>query len=43
MQVTDDCVHFREKGRSEPSLAQLCELAELFEVSTDYLLGKIND
>ncbi len=40
MNVTDDCVHFWEKGRSEPSIEQILELANLFEITTDYLLGK---
>ncbi len=40
LNVTDDCVHFWEKGRSEPSIEQILLLSELFEVSTDYLLGK---
>ncbi len=43
MQMTDDCVHFGERSRSEPSLAQLIELADLFEVSADYLLGRIDE
>ncbi|MCD8372408.1 MAG: helix-turn-helix domain-containing protein [Clostridia bacterium] len=38
--VTDDCIYFWEKGRSEPSISQIIELADLFEVSCDYLLGK---
>ena len=42
MNVTDDCIFFWEKGRSEPSLQQILDLAELFEVSTDYLLGKMD-
>lgn len=40
LNVTDDCVFFWEKGRSEPSIQQILEMAELFEVTTDYLLGK---
>ncbi len=40
MNVTDDCVHFWEKGRSEPSIEQILELSKLFDTSTDYLLGK---
>ncbi len=40
LKVTDDCIHFWEKGRSEPSIEQILQLAALFEVSTDYLLGK---
>ena len=40
MNVTDDCIHFWEKRRSEPSIRQIIELSVLFEVSCDYLLGK---
>ncbi len=40
LNVTDDCVHFWEKGRSEPSIEQILLLSTLFEVTTDYLLGK---
>ena len=40
MNVTDDCIFFWEKGRSEPSIQQILELSELFEVTTDCLLGK---
>lgn len=43
LNVTDDCVHFWEKGRSEPSIEQILQLAQLFDISTDYLLGKIDD
>lgn len=38
--VTDDCIYFWEKGRSEPSIEQILQLAEIFEITTDYLLGK---
>ena len=31
-----------ENGHSEPSIAQLIRLAELFEVSVDFLVGKID-
>lgn len=40
MNVTDDCIFFWEKGRSEPSVQQILDLSALFEVTTDYLLGK---
>ena len=40
MNVTDDCIFFWERGRSEPSIQQILELSELFEVTTDCLLGK---
>ncbi len=38
--VTDDCIYFWEKGRSEPSINQIIALSEFFETTTDYLLGK---
>ncbi len=38
--TTSDCIHYWEVGKSEPSIAQILQLAEVFEVSTDYLLGK---
>lgn len=40
MKAADDCVYFWEKGRSEPSIEQIIQLSILFDVSTDYLLGK---
>lgn len=38
--VSDDCIFFWEKGRSEPSVQQIIELSNIFDVTTDYLLGK---
>lgn len=40
LSVSDDCVFFWEKGRSEPSLQQVLDIAELFDVTTDFLLGR---
>ena len=31
-----------ESGHSEPSIAQLIRLAEFFEVSVDFLVGKMD-
>jgi transcriptional regulator with XRE-family HTH domain len=31
-----------EQEASEPSLAMLCKIADYFNVSTDYLLGRTN-
>ena len=31
-----------ERGEKEPSVRTLIELADIFEVSTDYLLGRQN-
>lgn len=39
---TEDCVYFWEKGRSESSIDEILRLAEIFEVTTDYLLGRID-
>lgn len=38
--TTDDCIFFWEKGRAEPSIEEIIRLADIFEVSTDYLLGR---
>lgn len=32
-----------ESGRNEPSLNDLCRIADYLEVSTDYLLGRTED
>lgn len=32
-----------ESGRNEPSLGDLCRIADYFDVSTDYLLGRTDD
>lgn len=37
--VSEDCVHFWEKGRSEPSIIDLINLSKCFKVSIDYLVG----
>jgi len=41
--LSANCICEWEKGRSEPSLETIRKLAELFEVSTDYLLGLEDD
>ena len=37
--TTSDSIYSWEKGRSEPSIAMICALCSIFEVSADYLLG----
>ena len=32
-----------ENGRNEPTLTDLCRLADFFDVSTDFLLGRTED
>lgn len=39
IETTDDCIYFWEKGRSEPSIADIILIAKYFCVTTDYLLG----
>lgn len=38
--VSEDCIYFWEKGRSEPSILDLINLANFFDVSIDYLVGR---
>ena len=38
--VSEDCIYFWEKGRSEPSIIDLINLATFFDVSIDFLVGK---
>ena len=38
--LTEDCVHNWEKGRSEHSIEDLINLSLFFQVSIDYLVGK---
>lgn len=40
MNVSGNAVHAWESDKQEPSLAMLVRLAEYFEASTDYLLGR---
>lgn len=42
LDTTDDCVFFWEKGRSEPSIDEILKLAAFFDVTTDYLLGRVD-
>ena len=41
--LSPNCVCEWEKSRSEPSISTIKKLADLFDVSTDYLLGLEDD
>ena len=41
--LSTNCVCEWEKGRSEPSISTIKKIADLFEVSSDYLLGLEDD
>ena len=38
--LASDAVRRYERGESEPSMESLMAIADFFEVSTDYLLGR---
>ena len=38
--VTQQCVSGWEKDSIEPTLSNLCSLADVFDVSIDYLVGR---
>ena len=38
--VSNYCIYNWERGRSEPSILDLINLSNFFEVSIDYLVGK---
>ena len=40
IEVTQQCISEWEKGNMEPTLSNLVKLAEVFEVSIDYLAGR---
>ena len=39
LNVSEDCIYFWEKGRSEPSIIDLINIAKCFGVTIDYLVG----
>ena len=39
LNTTSDSIYSWEKGRSEPSIAMICKLCHILDVSADYLLG----
>ena len=41
LQTTDDSVYSWEKGRSEPSIEVIRRICDYFDISSDYLLGRI--
>lgn len=40
LSVTDEAVRLLEKGKRSPSFEVLCALADYFDVSLDYLVGR---
>ena len=43
LSVSHNCYASYEQGRTEPNVQTLIKLAEIFEVSVDYLIGKTDD
>lgn len=43
LSVTDEAVRLLEKGKRSPSFEVLCALADFFDVSLDYLVGRSDD
>ncbi|GGH86904.1 transcriptional regulator with XRE-family HTH domain [Pullulanibacillus pueri] len=43
LNITTSAYGYYERGRNEPSLETLKQMASIFKVSADYLLGTIND
>lgn len=41
--VTDEAVRLLERGKRSPSFEVLCALADYFDVSIDYLVGRSDD
>lgn len=42
LKVTQTTYQYYEKGKSEPSIATLCKLADYYNVSLDYLVDRKN-
>lgn len=40
LDVTQRKISYWETGKIEPNLTDLCRIAECFDVTTDYLLGR---
>ena len=43
LNTTDDTIYSWEKGRSQPSLEMLFKLADYFDCTIDYLVGREDD
>ncbi|MCM1042633.1 MAG: helix-turn-helix domain-containing protein [Corallococcus sp.] len=43
LNVSRNCYASYEQGRTEPNIEMLVKLANLFECSVDYLLGRVSD
>lgn len=41
LDLTRSAIHRYENGVSQPTIKILVKMSEIFEVSTDYLLGKV--
>ena len=41
--VSDEAVRLMEKAKRSPSFEVLCALADYFDVSLDYLVGRSDD
>lgn len=43
LSITDEAVRLMERGKRSPSFEVLCALADYFDVSIDYLVGRSDD
>ena len=43
MNITSACISAWENNKTQPDLQSLVKLADILEVSVDYLLGRTND
>ena len=41
LSVSEDCIYNWERGRSEPSIVDLINLSNYFNITIDYLVGKV--
>ncbi len=41
--VSDEAIRLMEKGKRSPSFEVLCSIADYFNVSLDYLVGRSDD